>query len=169
MFLQVIHDIQTHVVATEEYSLEFVKQGIFLFVFIRFWRKDELCRVFLKRSGLVLGQGSAELCLVSFVLAAFSTRPNLISSSGCSLETIQATDGSSYSKHGLQRPLRFNDFSIARLMQKKSYSIFKRIDCHSVLQNLIAFLSGSLDLYWTVLTRVLAKVCFVVVCLVNFA
>ena len=159
MFLQVIHDIGTHVVAAGDYALEFVKQGVFLFVYIRFWRKDELCRVFLKRTGRVLGQTSAELSLVSSVMAAFSTRPNLVCCSGSTLETIRQIDNSPYSKHGLQRPLRFDDFSIAKLMHKKSYSVFGRIDFHSVLQYLIVFLSGCLDCDWTLMTPVLAKVC----------
>ena len=148
----------THVVASGEYSLEFVKQRVFLFVFIRFWRKDKLCRVFLKRTGRVLGQSAAELCLISFVMAAFSTRPNIVSCSGSTLETINLIDNSPYSKHGLQRPLRFDDFSIARLMHKQSYSVFGRIDFHSVLKYLIIFLGGSLDCDWTLLTPVLAKV-----------
>ena len=119
LFLRMIHDIGSHVIASGEYSLEFVNQGVFLFVFLRFWRKDELCRVFLKRTGRVLGQSSAELCLVNFVMDAFSTRPNIVSCSGTTLETIQLIDNSPYCKQGLQRPLRFDDFSIARSMHKQ--------------------------------------------------
>ena len=66
-----------------------------------------------------LGQSAAELCLISFVMAAFSTRPNIVSCSGSTLETINLIDNSPYSKHGLQRPLRFDDFSIAKLMHKQ--------------------------------------------------
>ena len=127
-------------------------------MFIRFWRKDELCRVFLKRTGRVLGQSAAELSLISDVLAVFSRGTNIVSCSGCSLETIQKVDSSPYSKHGLQHPLRFEDFSIARLMHKESYSVFGRIDFHSVLKYLIIFLGGSLDCDWTLMTPVLAKV-----------
>ena len=158
MFLRTFHDIGTHVVASGEYSLKFVKQGIFLFVFLRFWRKDELCRVFLKGTGRVFGQSSAELCLISFVIAAFSTRPNIVSCSGSTLETIHLIDSSPYCKHVRQQPMRFDEFSISRLMQKQSYSVFGRIDFHSVLQYLIIFLGGSLDCDWTLLTQVLAKV-----------
>ena len=158
MFLQVIKDIGNYVLGTGEYSLEFIKQGVFLFVFIRFWRKDELCRVFIKRTGRVLGQSAAELSLISFIMSVFSTEPNIVSCSGSTLETIQLVDGSPYSKHGLQRPLRFDDFSIARLMHKESYSVFGRIDFHSVLQYLIIFLGGCLDCDWTLLTPILSKV-----------
>ena len=146
--------------AAGEYSLEFVKQGVFLLVFIRFWRKDELCRVFLKRTGRVLGQSSAELCLIADVMAALSTSPNIVSCSGCSLETIQLVDNSPYFEYGLQRPLRFEDFSIARLMHKESYSVFGRIDFHSVLKYLVVFLGGCLDCDWTLMTPVLAEVGF---------
>ena len=150
-------DIGTHVVESGEYSLEFVKQGVFLLVFIRFWRKNELCRVFLKRTGRVLGQSAAELQLISDVMAVFSTSPNIVCCSGSTLETIQAVDNSPFSEHGLQRP-RFADFSIARLMHKESYSVFGRTDFHSVLQYLIIFLGGCLDCEWTLLIPVLAKV-----------
>ena len=153
-----IRDIAEHVVASDEYSLEFVKQGVFLLVFIRFWRKDELCRVFLKRTGRVLGQSSAEQCLISYVMAALSTSPNLVSCSGSTLETVQLVDNSPYFKYGLQRPLRFEEFSIARLMHKESYSVFGRIDFHSVLKYLIIFLGGCLDCDWTLMTPILAKV-----------
>ena len=115
--------------------------------------------MFLKRTGRVLGQTSAELCLISSVMATFSTRPNLVCCSGSTLETIRRIDDSSYSKHGLQRPLRFDEFSVAKLMHKKSYSVFGRIDFHSVLQYLIIFLGGYLDCDSTLLTPVLAKVC----------
>ena len=145
-------------VASGEYSLEFVKQGVFLLVFIRFWRNGELCRVYLKRTGRVLSQSSAELSLISHVMAALSTSPNLVCCSGSTLETIQLVDNSPYSKYGLQRPLRFEDFSIARLMHRESYSVFGRIDFHSVLRYLIVFLGGCLDCDWTLMTPVLAKV-----------
>ena len=158
LFLQAIRDIGTHVVESGEYSLEFVKQGVFLLVFIRFWRKDELCRVLLKRTGRVLGQSAAELHLISDLMAVFSTSPNIVSCSGSTLETVQTVDNSPFNKHGLQRPLRFADFSIAKLMHKESYSVFGRIDFHSVLKYLIVFLGGCLDQDWTLLTPVLAKV-----------
>ena len=167
MFLQTIHDIGTYVVASGEYALEFVTQGVFRFVYIRFWKKDELCGVFLKRTGRVLGQTSAELCLISSVMAAFSTRPNLVCCSGSTLEIIRLVDNSAYSKHGLQRPLRFDNFSIAKLMHEQSYIVFGRIDFHSVLQYLIILLGGCLDCNWTLLTPVLANVCsFLFTCVI---
>ena len=141
--------------------MEFVNKGVFLLVFVRFWRKDELFRVLLKRTGRVLGQSAAELHLISDVMAVFSTSPNIVSCSGSTLETIQSIDDSPINEHGLQRPLRFADFSIAKLMHKESYSVFGRIDFHSVLQYLIVFLGGCLDQDWTLLMPVLAKVgCF---------
>ena len=36
MFLTMIEDIGSHVVANNEYSLEFIKRVVFLFVYIRF-------------------------------------------------------------------------------------------------------------------------------------
>ena len=153
-----MRDVASHVIASGEYSLEFIKQGVCLLVFVRFWRKDELCRVFLKRTGRVLGQSSAELGLISNVMAAVSTSPNIICCSGSSLEKIHLFDNSPYCEHGLQCPFRFEDFSIASLMHKESYSVFGRIDFHSVLKYLIVFLGGCLDCDWTMMTPILAKV-----------
>ena len=77
MFLELVKDIGHHVVSTGEYGLEFANDGAFLLVFIRFWHEDQLCRVFLKRSGRTQGQNQSELTLVAHVMGALSTEPHI--------------------------------------------------------------------------------------------
>ena len=51
MFNEVINDIGHRVVLNKENALEFANDGVFLLIFIRYWREDNLCRVFLKPTG----------------------------------------------------------------------------------------------------------------------
>ena len=66
MFLELVKDIGHHVVSTGDYGLEFANDGAFLLLFIRFWHEDQLCRVFLKRTGRTQGQSQSELTLLSW-------------------------------------------------------------------------------------------------------
>ena len=80
MFVEIIiEDIGSHVNANGEYSVEFPNDGVFLLAFIRYWRGDQISRVFLQRTGQIQVQTDAEACLISVIMGAFSTRPRLIS------------------------------------------------------------------------------------------
>ena len=59
---------------------------------------------------------------------------------------------------GVQSCLRFEHFSLSRLMHKTSYSVFGKIDFFSVLQALMASLGGSLLEDWVVRSPELTKV-----------
>ena len=115
-------DIETHVFASSQYSLEFAHDGVFSLVFIRFWRENQLNRVFTKRTGRLMGLTQAEVSLVSFVMGTLSTDPNLISGTS---QTAFWLDTCPYTKHGLPR---FEEISLQNLMHKKSYSAFGRTD-----------------------------------------
>ena len=67
MFLELIADIGSQINTSGEYAVEFATDGVFLLSFVRFWHDDQLCRVFLKRTGRVQGQAQAEVCLISYV------------------------------------------------------------------------------------------------------
>ena len=82
MFFEFVTDIGTHINANNEYAVEFSIDGVFLLGFIRFWRADQLCRVFFKRTSRLQGPTSAEVCLLSYLMGAFSPKPNLISCTG---------------------------------------------------------------------------------------
>ena len=64
MFQELVNDIGHHVALNGEYSIEFANDGIFLLIFIRFWRGEHLCRVFLKRTERTQGQASGSEPLV---------------------------------------------------------------------------------------------------------
>ena len=126
MFQEVMNDIATSVNANGEYSLEFAIDAIdevFLLVFVRYWRGDELCRVFVKRAGRLQGQSDAEICLISSIMGAISTKPKLISChnarSGSSARTVQLLDHSPYSSFSVQSPPRFEELTLSQLMHRK--------------------------------------------------
>ena len=127
MFLELATDIATHVNLNGEYAVEFATDGVFLFIFIRFWTSDELSKVFLKRTSCLQGQTSAEMCLISYLNGVLSTTPNLICSTGCSVRSIQLIDQSPYSKFSVQSPPRLEEFNLPQLMHKRCSSFFARL------------------------------------------
>ena len=153
-----IEDIGTHVVEKGYYSLEFQINGVFLNLYIRFWHVGQLVRVFLKRTGRGQGKTLAELSLVSYVMAAVSTRPDIVACLGASPGLICLLDNCKYLHHGVQSPFRFDVLSVKDLMHKRSYSVFGRVDFFSVLQFLVITLERSLALEWTLLAPELTKV-----------
>ena len=161
MFLELVTDIATHVNLNGEYAVEFATDGVFLLIFIQFWRTDELCRVFLKRTSRLQGQTSAEMCLISYLMGvsySYLTTPNLICSTGCSARSIQLIDQRPYSKFSVQSPPRFEELNLPQLMHKKSSSVFGKIDFFSVLRYLVISFGGCLELDWVQLSPELSKV-----------
>ena len=158
MFLELVKDIGHHVVSTGEYGLEFANDGAFLLVFIRFWHEDQLCRVFLKRTGRTQGQNPSELTLVAHVMGALSTEPHIVSVTGSTVHTVQQLDYSCYSNYAVQSPPRFEELQLRTLMHKKSSSVFGKIDFFGVLQYLIVSLGPILELDWVLLSPELSKV-----------
>ena len=154
MFLK---DIGHHLVSTGEYGLEFANDGAFLLVFIRFWHEDQLCRVFLKRTGKTEGQSQSEHTLVAHVMGAFSTEPHIISVTGSTVQTVQQLDYSRYSNYAVQSPPRFEELQLRALMHKKSASVFGKIDFFGVLHRLVVSLGPSLELDWVLLSPELSK------------
>ena len=71
MFLEIIEDVGAHINADGEYTMEFATDGIFLLAFVRFWREDQLCRVFLKRTERKQGQTPSEVFLLSYVMFSY--------------------------------------------------------------------------------------------------
>ena len=157
IFVQMLDDIGHHVVSSGFYAVEFEVRGVFLFIHLRFWKDKQLCRVLLKRTGRVLGRTTAEVVLLSGLLAAISTRPSLVSCSGCSLELVQLVDNSFLFPLAIQSPQRFEEFPLQKLMNKRTNCVFGRIDFVSVLQYLIVFLGGSLNLDCALLAPELSK------------
>ena len=158
MFSVLIADIGSHVNASGEYSMEFASDGAFLLIFIRFWRAEQLCRVFLKKTSRLQGQSSAEICLLSYLISAISTTLALVSCTGCSARTIELLDQSPYSPYGVQSPPRFEELNLQQLMHKKSCSVFGNTDFFSVLKYLVVSLGGCIELDWVLLSPELSRV-----------
>ena len=158
MFIELMSDIATHVNLNREYAVEFAVDGVFLLIFIRFWRVDELCRVFIKRTSRLQGLTSAEMCLLSYLMGTLSTTPKLICATGCSARTVQLLDHSPYASFSIQSPPRFEELNLPNLMHKKCSSVFGKIDFFSVLRYLIISLGGCLELDWVLLSPELSKV-----------
>ena len=125
---------------------------------LQFWRGDQLCRVLIKRTGRVVGQAAAQVNLLASLLAATSSRPDLLSSGGCSFELIQLPDNGYLFPLAVQCPTRFSDISLPKLMHKKSYCVFGRIYFFSVLKYIIVSLGGCLDLECVLLAPEQSKV-----------
>ena len=158
MFLELVEDLGTQINSSGEYAVEFAIDGVFLLSFVRFWHGDQLCRVFLKRTGQVQGQTQAEVCLISYIMGAISTRPRLVNCTGSSARTVQLIDQSPYSPRGVQSTPRFEELNLSTLMHKKSQSVFGRLDFFSVLRYLVISLGGSSELDWVLLSPELTKV-----------
>ena len=134
-------------------------------MYIRFWHSGQLVRVYLKRAGLRQGKTTAELGLISHIVGAIFTRPDVVACLGCSPDTVSLLNNCKFLHHGVQSPFRFDCLSVKDLMNKKSYSVFDRVDFFSVLQYLIVSLGGCISQEWTLTTPELTKVCKV--CLVR--
>ena len=158
MFLELVTDFATQINANGEYSVEVACDGVYMLAFVRFWRGDELCRVFLKRTGKLQGHTEAEICLISFIMGAISTSPSLISCTGCSMRTVQLLDLSRYSSFSVQSPSRFEELPLPQLMHRKSQSVFGQVDFFSTLRYLVISLEGCLELGWALLSPELSKV-----------
>ena len=161
MFLETLTEVGNHIVANNEYSLEFANDGVFLLVFIRFWMGKEMCRVFLKRTGRTHGQTQAEISLISYVMGVVSTGPEIISVSGSTSNTVQLLDDSPYGQYSVQSPPRFEELQLRTLMHKKNSSVFGHIDLFGVLHHLIVSLGLGLELEWVMLSPELSKVILV--------
>ena len=163
MFLEIVSDVGHHVVSNNEYALDFANDGMFLLIFLRFWQGDQLCRVFLKRTGRAQGQSQAEITLISHVMSAISTGPQVIIVTGCTSQTVELFDLSPYGQYAVQSPPRFEELQLRTLMHKKVSSVLTslRIDFFAVLHYLIVSLGSSLELEWMMLSSELFKVTFV--------
>ena len=125
MFSELVNDVTAQINANGEYAVEFASDGVFMLAFVRFWRQDELCRVFLKRTGRLQAQTDAEICLLAVIMAAMSTTPKLISCTGCSVRTVQLMDLSPYSSFYVKSPPRFEELSLLKINASKEPKRFR--------------------------------------------
>ena len=153
-----IEDIAQSIIESGQYSLEFERKGHYLHMYVRFWKEEFLCKVYVCRSGLLVKDIEGELGSLSRFMSAVSSEPDIVACSGVPLSFIETIDKSPMFKRSLQYPYRFDGFNLEKLMHKRSYSVFGRIDFFSVMRQLLVSLGGSLDEAWAVSSPELSKV-----------
>ena len=117
----------------------------------------------LEKDGLILEETQrrnleGELGSFSRLLSAVSTEADILAYSGCPQVFGEVIDKSPFFNHGVQYPFQFDELHLERIMHKKSYSVFGRIDFFSVLRQLLVSLGGSLEEQWTISAPELLKV-----------
>ena len=140
------------------YALEFEQKGPMPFLHLRFWHEGQLCRVLIRRTGRTVGQTSAELCLLSYLLAAISPRASPVCCSGSTQSLVQLLDECPLFSLAVRSRKRFEEISLEKVKHKKSYSVFGRINFYAVIKYIVVCLGGSLDLEWILVAPELARV-----------
>ena len=161
IFMRGLDDISSHVIATSMYSIEFTTAGIYCYMSIRFWRGDSLVRVGLHKHLQTDECPDCYLSAISCMLSCVSSKPNLVSISGCSSMVLQALESSDLYDYGIQYPFRFEAFSLPDFMHPnplQTSHVFGRIDMCSQLKYLVVFLRGSPSQPWALQCPELCKV-----------
>ena len=156
-----LEDIAEQVTAEQVFAMEFEDDGVYRFIYLRFWKNNKLCRVLICRSGLSSPTLIGEFGSLSRLLSAISTKADIVASSGCHSDIIRTICHSPYFTRGVQSCFRFEKITLSKLMHKTSYSVFGRIDFFSVLKGLLVSLGGSLTEEWVIqspeLTRAISS------------
>ena len=158
LFNCAMSEIAEHVASEQCFGLEFEDDGANRFMSLRFWKKTELCRVLICRSGLPSTELTGELGSLARLLSVVSTKVNIVACSGCPVDFTRTIDEMPSFTRSMQRCYRFEYLELRRLMHKTSYSVFGHIDFFSVLRGLVISLGGALTEDWMLgspeLTRV---------------
>ena len=85
---------------------------------------------------------------IARLLSAFSTRPGIVSCSGCPTTILQTLDASPYFEKGTQYPFRFDGHTFNVLVRRADTKVFGPIDFLSVLHFLIVYLGGAQHQSW---------------------
>ena len=156
-------DISSHIMATEMYPIEFTTEGIYRCMSVRFWRDDSLVRVDLHRHNQADPYPGCYLTAISCLLSVVSSKPNLVSVSGCSSVVFRALETCGLFNRGIQYLFRFEVFSLPELMHPTALQtgyIFGRIDIFSQLKFLVVYLRGGLSQSWALQSPELCKVIY---------
>ena len=145
------------------YSIEFTTQGRSRCMSIRLWKGDSLVRVEHHRHNLLESTPGSYLGAIPSLLSFISSKPNLVSISGCTSMVFQALESSGLFDYGIQYPFRFDVFSLRKRMHPsvlESCYVFGPVDIFAQLTFLVAFLNGCTDQPWALQCPEIIKVCF---------
>ena len=158
MFVCLVKDFCQHVLSSGCFSFEFETHGRFKHGYVRFWKDNTLVKAFVCRYGAQSPSLVGEMCVVSRVLSALSTKPQVVGCSGVSPDFIQVLDEYDGLQRTVQSPFRFDSVSLPSLMHRQGFGVFGQLDFFAVLQGLIVSLGGCVHLPWTLATPELSKV-----------
>ena len=148
-----------HVVsATGFYSFVFDNRGIFGLVYVRCWMSTSLVRVYLCRYRLTSEPTAGILNSISGILSAFSSKPNMVSVSGCTVEVVHILDRRALFQQGIQYPFQFSMMSFPMLKHHARGSVFGKIDIFSQVKFLLGILDGCHVLPWIALIPTFVQV-----------
>ena len=150
--------VAEQVASQQFFAVEFEDVNTFRYMSIRFWKDKDLCRTFVRQSGLPASDLTGELGSLARLLSVTSTNADIVACSVCSVTFIQTINESVFFSRGVQSCFRFEKLNFATLMHKTSYSVFRRIDFVSVLQTLMISLRGSLTEKWVLGSPIRSKV-----------
>ena len=158
LFNCAMNEIAEHVASEQCFGLEFEDRGANRFMSIRFWKKTELCRVLICRIELPSTELAGELGSLARLLSVVSTKVDVVTCSGCSVEFVRTIDEMPDFTRSVQSCFRFEHLDLQCLVHKTSYSVVRHIDFFSVLRGLVISLGGALTEDWMIgspeLTRV---------------
>ena len=104
---------------------------MFGLVYVRYWKSSSLVRVYLCRHKLMLEPTAGIFNSISQVLSVLSSKPKLVSVSGCPVEIVQTLDRCTLYDQGIQYPFRFSLMSLPQMMHQTGGNVFGKIDIHS--------------------------------------
>ena len=125
---------------------------------VRFWKDDSLVRVQVYRCPLAQGIPASYFAGASRLLSVTSSKPKLVSVSGCSASVVQAIDDTEEFLYNVQYPFRFDAFPLSTIMHQTEANMFGIVDIFSQLKFLVVTLSGILVQSWTADAPELTKV-----------
>ena len=77
-----MEDIAEQITSEHCFSFEFEKKKSFRFMSVRFWKGNELCRVFVCRTALPTADLTGELGCLTRLLSVTSTQVDIVACSG---------------------------------------------------------------------------------------
>ena len=157
-FSKAMDDIGRAIASRSAYSLEFEDGIPFTQVYVRFWKDSHLVRLQLCRFGSANQFPAGHLGTIARIMAMLSTRPDIVSCSGCPLTILKSLNQTAFFNKGVQYPFRFDGFAFRSLVHQSSGGIFGSVDFYSTLQFLIVFLGGAQQQSWLVEATALVKV-----------
>ena len=157
-FTCALGDIGHHIGLDNHYSLEFERGALFTQMYVRYWKEDRLIRILLCRFAGGVEYPKGHLGSIARAMSAFSSRPDIVSCTGCPLSLLELLAKSSFCDKGIMRPLRTDSVQLSSLLPHPASCVFGNIPFQSVLQYLVVFLGGARQQPWILESPNLLKV-----------